>query len=113
MARILSISYNPSLLRTRQLVLESRGYKVTSALGFTEAVRHCKTGHHDLVIIGHSIPISDKQQMIKELRNVSATPVLALMKPNEEPLNTADYNLDYLNTEKFVEFINEVLDPKA
>ena len=113
MARILSISYNPSLLHTRQLVLESRGYKVTSALGFTEAVRHCKTGDHDLVIIGHSIPVSDKQQMIKELRNVCTTPVLALRKPNEEPLKIADYNLDYLNTDRFVEFVKELLDPKA
>lgn len=112
MARILSISYNSSLLHTRQLVLESKGYKVTSALGFTAALKQCKTGDYDLAIIGHSIPAGDKEQIVKELRKVCTTPVLALRKTNEEPLKSADYTLDFLNPDRFVEFVKEILDSK-
>ena len=37
MARILSVSYDEELLYTRRLLLESRGYCVTSALGWRKA----------------------------------------------------------------------------
>ncbi|HLJ78747.1 MAG TPA: hypothetical protein VKT75_15105 [Acidobacteriaceae bacterium] len=37
MARILSISYDPVLLRTRELLLQQMGHDVTSAEGFAEA----------------------------------------------------------------------------
>jgi DNA-binding response OmpR family regulator len=113
MARILSISYSSALLRTRQLVLESKGYTVTSALGFTEAIEYCRTADYDLVIMGHSIPHRDKEQIIKELRNVCSTPVLALRKPNEEPFKIADYDLDAFNPDGFVEFVKEILAPKS
>lgn len=113
MARILSISYNSSLLRTRQFVLESRGHKVTSALGFIAAIEHCKTADYDLAIIGHSIPDGDKEQMIKELRNVCSAPVLALTKPNEEPLKIADYNVDAFNPDGFLQFVDEIVGPKT
>ena len=37
MARILSVSYDEELLYTRRLLLESRGYSVTSALDWMRA----------------------------------------------------------------------------
>lgn len=49
--RILSVSYDVSLLATRQLMLELKGYQVTSALGFTDALQHCKNGGFDLFIL--------------------------------------------------------------
>jgi DNA-binding response OmpR family regulator len=39
--RILSISYDLPLLRTRQLMLTQEGYDVVSAEGFAEALEHC------------------------------------------------------------------------
>jgi len=42
MARILSISYNEALLKTRQRMLETLGQRVTPALGFTKALDLCK-----------------------------------------------------------------------
>ena len=47
---ILSISYDESLLRTREWLLRASGFTVTSALGFTEAAAHCRNSDFDLVI---------------------------------------------------------------
>jgi DNA-binding response OmpR family regulator len=95
-ARILSVSYDLSLLRSRQWILEREGYVVTSAGSLKEAAGFCKTGSFHLVMIGHSIPDSDKQWMIAELRAVCSTPVLALLCPGENPVAGVDYNLDAL-----------------
>src|SRR6185312_11003744 len=42
--RILSVSYDVSLLNTRQMLLQQQGYTVTSWLGFTAALAACKSG---------------------------------------------------------------------
>lgn len=86
MATILSISYDPLLLATRQLLLETRGYKVTSAEGFAEAIELCGP-EYDLIIMGHSIPRSDKRAIIAELRNRGCqAPVLGLLRGGERPI---------------------------
>jgi YesN/AraC family two-component response regulator len=36
-ARILSVSYDQPLMRTRQMLLETKGYEVVSAIGFANA----------------------------------------------------------------------------
>ena len=55
MARILSVSYDSSLLKTRQLILEQEGHQVVSALGFTDALQQCESSKDfDLFILGHS-----------------------------------------------------------
>lgn len=62
MARILSVSYDVSLLGTRQMILQNQGHEVVSALGFTEALKQCQSSKKfDLFILGHSIPHSDKR----------------------------------------------------
>lgn len=91
--RILSVSYDESLLSTRQLILQHAGYEVTSALGFTDALEHCKKGEFDLVLIGHSIPREDKQTLVKVTRMVSQAPVLSILRPTSAPLAEADYSV--------------------
>src|SRR5690348_11946100 len=66
--RILSVSYDPSLLATRGMLLEQRGYSVTSALGFSRAIEHCRASGFDLFILGHSIPEMDKLELMKTFR---------------------------------------------
>lgn len=46
--RILSVSYDASLLATRKMLLEQQGYSVSSALGFSKALAHCHAGGFDL-----------------------------------------------------------------
>jgi DNA-binding response OmpR family regulator len=109
MSRILSISYDEALLHTRQILLQREGFEVQSALGFSAAIQACETGTFDLVIMGHSIPPEDKERLIQHLRAVCSTPILALRRPHDLPLKTADFNLDSGDPESFRNYILEIL----
>lgn len=95
MARILSISYDETLLFTRELLLKTEGHDVVSALGFHRGKEACLAGGFDVFILGHSIPKDDKLDLIECFRekNPSAF-VIALTRANEPRLN--EVNL-YLN----------------
>lgn len=109
-ARILNISYDGSLLQTRQSLLQAEGHVVKSTLKFDEAMHACRTGSFDLVIVGHSIPEPEKQQFIRALRSACSTPILALRRHNEGPVFGADYDLDVsTGPAQLVSSINRVL----
>jgi CheY-like chemotaxis protein len=108
MASILSISYDQALLHTRELLLSHEGFKVESAVGFSAATRACENGKFDLVIMGHSIPPEDKTAIIGQLRAVCDTPILALRRPNEPTLKSAEYNLDSGDPERFLDYVKEI-----
>jgi DNA-binding response OmpR family regulator len=108
MASILSISYDRVLLHTRELILSRAGFKVESAVGFSAAARACEKGEFDLVIMGHSIPPEDKAEIIKQLRAVCDTRTLALRRPNEPTLKSAEYNLDSGDPGHFLDYVKEI-----
>src|SRR6185312_12507122 len=81
--RILSVSYDRSLLATRQMLLEPQGYSITSALGFAEAIGECKTGSFDLFILGHSIPVKDKRELMRMFKEHCPAPILSLERIGE------------------------------
>jgi DNA-binding response OmpR family regulator len=113
MARILSISYDEALLRTREMLLKGKGFKVESAVGFSAALHACEHQTFDLVIMGHSIPPEDKEQIIHQLRRVCQTPVLALRRSNDPPLKIAEYNLDSWEPEIFLENVEQITRQKT
>ena len=90
MADVLSISYDVELLRTRELLLRRMGHSVTSAEGLAHVFRVCErhVGKFDLIVLGHSIPPDDKRLIIDYLKGYFC-PVLALLRPNEEPAEEA------------------------
>jgi DNA-binding response OmpR family regulator len=67
-ARILSVSYDEVLLRTRHMLLQREGYDVVSAAGFAASFAKCKEGGFDLFVLGHSIPPEEKCTMVEEFR---------------------------------------------
>jgi DNA-binding NtrC family response regulator len=91
---ILSISYDESLLQTRRLILESAGFAVTSALGYTQAMGHCKSRVFDVVIIGHSIPFDVKESLLRTARAQKRPAVVVLWRPGDGELSGADLHLD-------------------
>ncbi len=108
-AAILSVSYDHSLLRTRQLMLEGRGYRVTSAYGFCEAKMHCGAGGFDLFILGHSIPHEDKKELIALFRSHCHAPILSLLREGEEIVDGADYQASPDDPKKLIEVIQEII----
>jgi DNA-binding response OmpR family regulator len=94
MKRILSVSYNEALLRTREMLLQHDGHSVVSALGFTDAVERCKDGNYGLFILGHSIPEKDKRELIRVFRAHCSAPILGLQRPGENASDQADDHID-------------------
>ncbi len=92
MADILSVSYLPSLLETREQLLKSEGYEVTSARDLNAALKACKgSKRFQLLIVGHSIPHAEKDLLIEAFRtNYPAAPILALKRIGEQPARGAD-----------------------
>jgi CheY-like chemotaxis protein len=92
---ILSISYDQSLLVTRQMILEQAGYDVSSAFGFAEALDICKARKDfDLILMGHSMPQKDKTVLLGLLRPECNAPLLSIRKHGDSPLPGADYSVD-------------------
>src|SRR6185312_7099370 len=94
MFRILSVSYDEVLLHTRRLILEAAGYSVVSAVGFKQSLDQCKHGGFDLFILGHSIPNSDKEALIKEFRASCPAPIVSLLLQTEIDVAGADYYIE-------------------
>jgi DNA-binding NtrC family response regulator len=93
--RILSISYDESLLTTRQMILEQEGFEVVSAYGFAEASLVCKNNPtFDLIIMGHSMPRADKTALVDMLRPHCPAPVLSIRRHNDPPLPEAQFSVD-------------------
>lgn len=106
---VLSISYDESLLRTRERILKAAGFDVTSALGFTEASAHCDNSSFDLVIIGHSLPRSDKAALVQEIRRHNHTRILGLRRQGEESLTGVDHSVDSFSVDALLEAVRAVL----
>jgi DNA-binding response OmpR family regulator len=113
MARILSISYDQALLQTRELMLSREGFEVESAVGFSAAVQAAENGKFDLVIVGHSIPTADQTFIIKQVKALSDAVVLALRRPHDGPLPSAEYNLDPGDPERFLNYVKEITSHKG
>jgi CheY-like chemotaxis protein len=111
MARILSVSYDESLLKTRQLMLEQCGYQVVSALGFTDSLKQCtEGGAFDLFVLGHSIPVHDKQALVQAFRDHGGALVVALKRVGEDLASTgADFQADPSDPAGMLDLISNII----
>jgi DNA-binding NtrC family response regulator len=111
MARILSISYDASLLLTRELLLQQAGHTVVSAEGFADAYAACgqQGDKFDLIVLGHSIPHNDKEEIVKHCVTACSCPVLALLRPSEADVEGATRSLDYWDPPKFLRAVDEIV----
>ena len=105
---ILSVSYDEHLLVTRRLMLEREGHQVTSALGFAQATTRCKEGAFDLLIMGHTIPATDKQKLIEIFRSSCPAPVLSLRRQGDT-LVAADFHVFSDSPDKLLKTVGNIL----
>jgi|SRR5579864_793662 len=94
--KILAVSYERALLRTRKLLLCSEGYEVSTADSFAAAKNACSNTAFNLVIIGHSIPRSDQKQLTALVRHICRdTPLLLILRSElEECPADVDYTVN-------------------
>lgn len=113
MARILSVSYDLALLSSRQLLLESLGWEVTSASDFAQALQYCsQPTRFDLFVLGHSIPWPERKSLVAAFRAHSTAPVIALSKIGEEPTTGADLHIEP-DPDRLLAAISGLISPKA
>lgn len=105
---ILSVSYDDVLLATRKMLLEQKGYSVTSALGFTEAIETCQNDAFDLFILGHSIAEKDKLHLIETFRGSCPAPILSLERIGEKQV-PCDFHASPDDPEKFLKVVGDIL----
>jgi len=115
MAHILSVSYDESLLKTRHLMLEQVGYEVTSSLGFTDALRECTAGGpFDLFLLGHSIPLHDKQALVEAFRSRCRAVIVALQRTGEDLAATgADFQADPGDPAGMLQLVSKIFQARA
>ena len=76
---VLSVGFDPSLLMTRGLVLESAGYLVEPASSVTEALELFQSGDFDLLLLCHSVPRKDRDRLTSLIRaSGSRTPIVSI-----------------------------------
>jgi len=107
-ARILSVSLDEPLLRTRHMLLEREGYDVVSSLGLVASLKECSKGGFDLFILGHSIDYSDKKELVDSFRRTCPAPIVSLGLRGEEPVEGADYHIDP-DPKTILETVSEVI----
>ena len=114
MARILSVSYDETLLRTRELMLRGAAHAVVSAVGYHDGQDACLRSQFELCIIGHSIPKKDKLAIIECFRahNPQAL-VIALTRAGEVRLPEVDTYINPGNPEELLRAIERALHPQS
>ena len=105
---VLVVSWEPSLARTRELLLRGAGYLVTSAVGRVQAQSQCRSGA-DLLVLGHSVPPSEKKEVITCYRQYSTGPVLSLLGPDQQKLPEADFAVEASEPAEVVSVIRKIL----
>ena len=110
--RILSISYDESLLATRQMILEQAGFEVISALGYAESMERSNKGPFDLVVLGHSLPLKDKSAIVAALKKAKSKPkVLSIRRHGYAPIPEADASVEAVEGPlALLEAVRQVLD---
>lgn len=77
-ATVLVIDDEPQIRKFLRISLASQGYKVLEAGTGAEGLRHAALSRPDLMVLDLGLPDMDGQQVLRELREWSAVPVMVL-----------------------------------
>lgn len=83
---ILVASWDPDLAEVRKTLLEKEGFRVLQTRGSAGVRDLCKKKKIDLVLIGYSLPPSEKRRVWVEARRECKTPILQLFRGAEPEL---------------------------
>jgi DNA-binding NtrC family response regulator len=92
---VLAVGLDSWQLTAQSSALRSAGFVFVSAMSNREAIEHFKAGDFDLVLLGHSIPMEQKERLTFLIReNGSRTPVVCIAKLPSDCNPYADATLD-------------------
>ncbi len=106
--KIICISWNEALAKSRELLFRSLGVTVLSALYEREGRSLCREDA-DLLILGHSVPREEKRLLIDCFRQHSAAPVLSLLLTGDTKLPEATFGVDAAKPEEVLRTVRKIL----
>ncbi len=83
---ILVASWDPVLAKMRKAILEREGFAVLHARGSAGVRALCRKKKINLVVIGYSVPPSEKRRIWVEARQCCKAPILELLRGGETEL---------------------------
>src|SRR5256885_9471698 len=84
LALVLHTGAHPTLMKTRQLILEAVGHRVVNAWDEQEITVACKSHPFEVAVIGQSMSPEMKQLMAKIIRQVCpCANILELFQPHQ------------------------------
>ena len=108
--KILSVTFDRNLGATREMLFTQAGFQVATISTIGHAIQMCAAESFDLIVIGHSIPLQQRELLLKEVRRQCGTPILALCRHGEPPLSNADYIFDSADSPGFLlETVTEIV----
>jgi len=82
---VLHVSYYPSLLQTRQAMMEAEGLRVTSVLGNDECKALATAQEFDIAVVGFSSRTENRRDITRWLKRWRPhLPVIALITQSEQ-----------------------------
>ena len=110
---VLHVSYYPSLLHTRQRMLEADGHLVTSVLGNAQCKQLPAEKQFDVALIGFSGKLEDRREIIRWLKeNRPHFPIVALRTQSEE-LPLADHAVSSEDPKAWLAAVRDSCRPHA
>jgi DNA-binding response OmpR family regulator len=107
---ILVASWDPVLAGVRKAILEKEGFAVLQARGSAGIRELCKKGKVNLVLIGYSVPPSEKRRVWAEARKSCKAPILELLRGGETELIESNVFAHESRTpDDFVKLVRSVL----
>jgi len=74
------------------------------------AVAQCHRGGYQLFILGHSIPLRDKVELINTFRRNCPAPVVSLRRGGEPSVDAADYHVFPDDPEELLNKVAEIFE---
>ncbi len=99
-ARVLVVDDEPQILRFLKPSLAAAGYDVVTAMTAAEALKAAATGSPDIILLDLGLPDMDGKEVIRRLREWSATPIVVISARDREAEKIAALDLgadDYVN----------------
>lgn len=99
-ARILIVDDEPQILRFLRTALGANGYEVIEASTGMDALRHAAADAPDAIVLDLGLPDMDGKDVIRALREGSATPIVVLSARKRETEKIAALDLgadDYID----------------
>jgi DNA-binding response OmpR family regulator len=111
--RVLTVAYDEPLLRIWALLLKAQGYDAVSSNNPESFLQNCKEQVFDVLVLGSSLPSTDKRSMIEAFRRCYPAPVIAVIsKQDEEETDGADFHVA-VDPEKLLQCVAQVISKKS